>query len=84
MSSMMTVDVWNSYPGGGAELLIALALADRADDEGTVTIDDLTYLMWRCRLPDSQFHSAFCGMLERGDLRCVNLDHDVYQLTFSR
>lgn len=87
MTMMMTADVWQSYPGEGDELLLALALADQAADDGTVFIDNPSFLMYKCRLTTERYATLWMHMLTKGVL--VSKDgpddrEDEYQFVFRR
>lgn len=85
MSTLFTADVWQLYPEGGDELVVALALADRAADDGTLKIDDPDFLEWKCRVPFERLLELLDAMMSRGLLQPKgNPDDFLYQLTLQR
>jgi hypothetical protein len=68
--SVMTL-VWKSYPGAGSELLLMLALGDRADDEGGSLFPSVKMLAQKTRLSERQVQRILRNMESEGWLFVV-------------
>lgn len=63
--------VWDAYPGGGSELLLALALADHADDKGDRIYPSVKHLALKTRLSERTVQYLLREMEGRGWLIVV-------------
>lgn len=84
MTQRMTTDVWCYYPAGGEELLLALALSDQAQDDGSMKIDNHSCLLDMSGLAPQRFAILMAQMQARGALKLTNKEHQLYQFTFRR
>lgn len=64
--------VFDRYPGSGSEMLLALAMADRANDEGAGIYQALATLARKSRQSDSSARRQIKRMLDGGWLIRVN------------
>lgn len=80
MSGLRTGLVWNSYPGGGDDFKLALALSDGADDEGYVYIETSLRLLHQARLTEAEFHRAIAEMKAKGWLVVIDATECLFKL----
>lgn len=67
MSAHVLSEVLRRYPRGGAEKLMALAIADQAADDGRVFIgDDLCHLARAAHVPIHEVAGMIAGMVRSG------------------
>jgi len=72
MSIKVQTQVWTYYPGSGTELLLALAVADFADDEGAGIWPSVETLAKKVRCSDRQVSRIISGMVNKGFLLLVS------------
>lgn len=58
--------VWKRYPEGGSELLLALALADFADDDGTSVYPSVARMAAKTRMSERNIQYLLAKMKEKG------------------
>lgn len=58
--------VWKSYAGGGGDLLVMLALADRADDEGGSLFPSVPTIAKKTRLSERQVQRILRNLEDEG------------------
>ncbi|CAB4223442.1 hypothetical protein UFOVP1670_53 [uncultured Caudovirales phage] len=68
MSIKLMTMVWESYPEGGSELLLALALADIAQDDGTRIYPGVAYMAAKARMSERSIQYLLGKMINRGIL----------------
>lgn len=66
MSIEVMTFVWKRYPEGGSELLLALALADFADDDGTSVYPSVARMAAKTRMSERNIQYLLSKMKERG------------------
>jgi hypothetical protein len=64
MSIKMMSLVWEHYPGGGAELLMALAYADHAHDDGSCIRPSVAYIARKTRQSERTVSRILAKMRE--------------------
>lgn len=64
--------VWNRYPEGGGELLLALAIADAANGNGEVFIPRISELAAKTRQSEPVVLNGLLRMSAAGWLECVD------------
>jgi hypothetical protein len=82
MSTVVVKEIWEHFPRGGPELILLLAFADEAADDGTgVALDD-AHMMRKSRLNLRAYVGALSILLMHGwiELR----DQDEYRIPFLR
>ena len=57
--------IWDHYPEGGSELLLALALADIADDDGTRIYPGVGFMARKTRMSERNVQYLLGKLLER-------------------
>jgi hypothetical protein len=67
--------VWRDFPHGGSRLLVMLALADYASDDGTNCRPSIAALARKCRLSRSQAQRVVHDLIEVGALKVIG-NHD--------
>ncbi|MFC9424013.1 helix-turn-helix domain-containing protein, partial [Bacillus velezensis] len=72
MAARMTGMVFERYPGGGGELLLALALADNAHDDGTRIFPSVGTLAVKSRQSERSVQYQLRKMERIGWLEVVN------------
>jgi len=72
MSARVTGMVFDRYPGSGGELLLALALADHAHDDGTRIFPSIAYLAKKTRQSERSVQYQLRRMETTGWLLLVN------------
>ena len=70
MSIRVMSKVWESYPGGGSELLALLALADWSDDNGRC-YPSMASISKKVRLKPRQAQRVVHQLIEAGDVFAV-------------
>lgn len=68
MSSKVQAAVWARYPVGGGEMLLALALADHADDQGRNIWPSVAYSAEKTRQSERSVQYQLRRMVQRGFL----------------
>jgi hypothetical protein len=71
MSIRAMTKVWETFPGGGSEMLVALALADWCDDTGRSLYPSIRAIADKCRLSDSQARRVVHRMIQDGLLDVI-------------
>lgn len=71
MSVEISAHVWKRFPGVGSEMLLALALADHADDEGKHIFPSVPNLAVKSRQSERSVQRYLRKMEEDGWLICV-------------
>ncbi len=72
MSVAMTHAIFKRYPRGGSEMLLALALADHADDDGTHIFPSVKHLAAKTRQSERSVQYQLRKMEASGWLQLVN------------
>lgn len=72
MSVEMSSMVWKRYPNGGGELLLALALADHAHDDGQHIFPGVASLMAKTRQSERTVQNQLRAMIDSGWLIPTN------------
>jgi len=67
---LMTL-VWKHYPQGGSELILALALADIAQDDGSRIYPSVEFMANKTRMSERNVQYLLARMIERGILIVV-------------
>ncbi|WP_298928117.1 hypothetical protein [uncultured Ramlibacter sp.] len=80
MSGVWSAVVMEHYPSGGGEYLLALVLADSADEMGYVTIETTLEFLRFSRLTEAGFHRALAKMKAKGWLILIDASECWYQL----
>lgn len=75
MSVKLSWQVWDRFPGKGSELLVFLALADLADDNGTGLNPSISYIAKKIRMSDDQTRRIIHKLIE-GNYLVVTHNHD--------
>lgn len=63
--------VWERFPRGGSDMLVALALADWCNDQGVSLHPSIRAIAGKCRLSESQARRIVHQMLDDGMLEIV-------------
>jgi len=71
MSIRVMSIVWDHYPRGGSEMLVALALADWCNDAGAYLHPSIHTIAEKCRLSDWQARRLVHQMIDSGLLEVV-------------
>jgi hypothetical protein len=71
MSIRAMTQVWEHYPRGGSEMLVALALADFCNDAGESLHPSIHTIAEKCRLSDWQARRIVHQMLDSGLLEVI-------------
>lgn len=71
MSIEVMTLVWKHYPEGGSELLLALALADIGQDDGSRIHPSVQFMAHKTRMSERNIQYLLAKMLERGILQVV-------------
>lgn len=66
-------DVWAYADCGGSELLVLLALADFADDDGENIYPSMATLARKCRLSESQTRRIVQSLIKKGAIEVVEV-----------
>lgn len=75
MSIKMMTAVWDRFPNGGGEMLLALALADHAHDDGTNIYPGVKSLTVKTRQSERTVQYQLRAMVDAGWLVLVNEGH---------
>lgn len=84
--------VWDNYPAGGSELLLALALADIGRDDGTSIYPSVRTMASKTRLSERSIQylldkmrtSGFLGVVEQGGMAGKKKRATEYRINLSR
>jgi uncharacterized phage protein (TIGR02220 family) len=71
MSIRVMSAVWDHFPRGGSEMLVALALADWCNDAGASLHPSIHAIAVKCRLSDAQARRIVHQMIDTGLLEVV-------------
>ena len=71
MTALVTAEVFKRYPAGGGELVLALALADQAHDDGTHVVDSVATLAKKTRQSDRTVQRQLRQMVQADWLQFV-------------
>lgn len=84
MSVLVMREIWDHYPVGGNELSVALALGERATNDGSLILKDEDQLIRRSRVNRATYHTMVGRMFDRGWLEAVSLPDCHYRIPFLR
>jgi len=71
MSIRVMTSVWDHFPTGGSEMLVALALADWCNDAGASLHPSIHSIATKCRLSDAQARRIVHQLIENGLLEVI-------------
>lgn len=81
MSSEWIGRVWEEYPGGGEDFLLALAIADNAGFDDYVYIEVTLRLLHKARLKEDRFERTLARIMAKGWLSLIDAQECLYRFT---